>query len=161
MRPVKQAVYNSRTADKFVLRLPDDMREKIQEIARNHHRSMNSQMINWLTLCVELEDAGVQVTKDSLAVAASVLKEMSDKEVTNISYGEVVKIPESYMHGENCAIEPREFETADELVQVFALGRVADINTGSITNKPCVRVKWLHNDRESNWIPFGDIQRIQ
>ena len=58
MRPVKQAVYNSRTADKFVLRLPDDMREKIQEIARNHHRSMNSQMINWLTLCVELEDAG-------------------------------------------------------------------------------------------------------
>lgn len=45
MRPTKQAVYSSRTADKFVVRLPDGMRERIAEVARTHHRSMNSEII--------------------------------------------------------------------------------------------------------------------
>ena len=45
MRPMKQAVYSSRTADKFVVRLPDGMRERIAEVSRNHHRSMNSEII--------------------------------------------------------------------------------------------------------------------
>lgn len=45
MCPTKQAVYSSRTADKFVVRLPDGMRERIAEVARNHHRSMNSEII--------------------------------------------------------------------------------------------------------------------
>lgn len=45
MRPLKQAIYNSRSADKFVVRLPDGMREKIAEVARTHHRSMNSEII--------------------------------------------------------------------------------------------------------------------
>lgn len=42
---MKQAVYSSRTADKFVVRLPDGMRDRIAEVARNHHRSMNSEII--------------------------------------------------------------------------------------------------------------------
>ncbi|WP_145142769.1 Arc family DNA-binding protein [Pseudomonas duriflava] len=37
--------YSSRTADKFVVRLPEGMRERIAEVARNHHRSMNSEII--------------------------------------------------------------------------------------------------------------------
>ncbi|MBL4610248.1 MAG: Arc family DNA-binding protein [Halopseudomonas sp.] len=37
--------YTSRTADKFVVRLPDGMREHIAEVARQHHRSMNSEII--------------------------------------------------------------------------------------------------------------------
>ena len=43
MRPPKQATptYSSRTADKFVVRLPEGMREQIAEVARSHHRSMN------------------------------------------------------------------------------------------------------------------------
>ena len=45
MRPMKQAVYSSRTADKFVVRLPDGKRERIADVARNHHRSMNSEII--------------------------------------------------------------------------------------------------------------------
>ncbi|MBM7059614.1 Arc family DNA-binding protein [Pseudomonas sp. UL073] len=45
MRPMKQAIYSSRTADKFVVRLPEGMRERIADIARNHHRSMNSEII--------------------------------------------------------------------------------------------------------------------
>ena len=42
---MKQALYSSRTADTFVVRLPDGMRERIADVARNHHRSMNSEII--------------------------------------------------------------------------------------------------------------------
>ena len=52
----KQAVYSSRIADKFVVRLPDGLRERIHSIANTKHRSMNSQMIHWLELCVALEE---------------------------------------------------------------------------------------------------------
>ena len=40
--------YSSRSADKFVIRLPEGMREKIAEIAKRYHRSMNSEIINRL-----------------------------------------------------------------------------------------------------------------
>lgn len=36
---------NSRTADKFVVRLPDGMRERIAKISATNHRSMNSEII--------------------------------------------------------------------------------------------------------------------
>lgn len=39
---------NSRTADKFVVRLPDGMRERVAEVARLNHRSMNSEIIERL-----------------------------------------------------------------------------------------------------------------
>jgi len=39
---------NSRTADKFVVRLPDGMREQIADIALRNHRSMNSEIIGRL-----------------------------------------------------------------------------------------------------------------
>lgn len=39
---------NSRTADKFVVRLPDGMREQVAEVARKNHRSMNSEIIDRL-----------------------------------------------------------------------------------------------------------------
>lgn len=48
MRPMTQALFSSRTADKFVVRLPDGMRERIADVARNHHRSMNSEIISRL-----------------------------------------------------------------------------------------------------------------
>lgn len=37
--------YTSRTADKFVVRLPQGMRDRIAEVAKTHHRSMNSEII--------------------------------------------------------------------------------------------------------------------
>ncbi|WP_286788624.1 MULTISPECIES: Arc family DNA-binding protein [unclassified Pseudomonas] len=37
--------YSSRTADKFVVRLPEGMRDHIADVARYHHRSMNSEII--------------------------------------------------------------------------------------------------------------------
>lgn len=41
----KNVSYSSRTADKFVVRLPDGMRNLIAEVARHQHRSMNSEII--------------------------------------------------------------------------------------------------------------------
>ncbi|WP_430446195.1 MAG: Arc family DNA-binding protein [Pseudomonas piscis] len=38
----------SRTADKFVVRLPDGMRDRIAQVARDNTRSMNSEIINRL-----------------------------------------------------------------------------------------------------------------
>jgi len=43
MNPTK-----SRIADKFVVRLPDGMREQVAEVARKNHRSMNSEIIDRL-----------------------------------------------------------------------------------------------------------------
>lgn len=40
--------YNSRTADKFVIRLPDGMREKLKDAAKGNKRSLNSEMISRL-----------------------------------------------------------------------------------------------------------------
>lgn len=59
MRSTKKAIYSSRTADKFVVRLPDGMREQIAEIARKHHRSMNSEIIAKLEVAIleELKEA--------------------------------------------------------------------------------------------------------
>ncbi|HDY99710.1 MAG TPA: Arc family DNA-binding protein [Pseudomonas sabulinigri] len=37
--------YTSRTADKFVVRLPQGMRDRVAEVAKQHHRSMNSEII--------------------------------------------------------------------------------------------------------------------
>lgn len=44
---MKQSTANrsSRTADKFVVRLPEGMRSRIAEVARLYHRSMNSEII--------------------------------------------------------------------------------------------------------------------
>ena len=54
---MKQAIYSSRTADKFVVRLPDGMRERIADVARNHHRSMNSEIIARLEQSLIQEDS--------------------------------------------------------------------------------------------------------
>ncbi|MCK9238177.1 MAG: Arc family DNA-binding protein [Thiopseudomonas sp.] len=45
MSTARKIAYTSRTADKFVVRLPSGMRDRIAEVARNNHRSMNSEII--------------------------------------------------------------------------------------------------------------------
>ncbi len=47
--------YNSRTADKFVVRLPEGMRKKIAEVARGYHRSMNSEIISRLESSLRID----------------------------------------------------------------------------------------------------------
>ena len=46
----------SRTADKFVVRLPDGMRDRINVVARGNHRSMNSEILERLERTL-VEDA--------------------------------------------------------------------------------------------------------
>lgn len=40
--------YSSRNADKFVVRLPQGMRQRIADVAKNYHRSMNSEIVSRL-----------------------------------------------------------------------------------------------------------------
>lgn len=42
--------------DKFIVRLPDGMRDRLKELAESHHRSMNAEIVLALTLWVEKSD---------------------------------------------------------------------------------------------------------
>lgn len=44
---------NSRTAEKFVVRLPEGMRERIAQIANQNHRSMNSEIVLQLETLID------------------------------------------------------------------------------------------------------------
>jgi len=50
--------YTSRTAEKFVIRLPDGMRRAIEELAATNHSSMNTEMV--LALEAHLENQSRQ-----------------------------------------------------------------------------------------------------
>lgn len=52
--------YSSRTADKFVVRMPNGMRDRIAEVARNQHRSMNSEIIARLESSLHQDDVLIQ-----------------------------------------------------------------------------------------------------
>lgn len=51
-----KGAYSSRTADKFVVRLTDGLRHRIQVMANAKHRSMNSQILHYLEMCVALDE---------------------------------------------------------------------------------------------------------
>lgn len=109
MKPLKQAIYSSRTADKFVVRLPDGMRERIAEVARTHHRSMNSEIIARLerTLVGEVEaDKGKGSDKPVVSV------ELNGQWIPQV--GQLVRTPHgavrtihSFMVYEDGSIEAR------------------------------------------------------
>ncbi|KAB0566816.1 Arc family DNA-binding protein [Pseudomonas palleroniana] len=54
---------NSRNADKFVVRLPDGLREKISSLATNNDRSMNSEIVNRLKRSIVVEELAEEQTK--------------------------------------------------------------------------------------------------
>lgn len=60
----KNVAYSSRTADKFVVRLPEGMRDRIAEVARAQHRSMNSEIIARLESSLQQE--GISTEGESL-----------------------------------------------------------------------------------------------
>ena len=53
MNKQRDAIAPSRTADKFVVRLPDGMRDRVADAARASHRSMNSEIISRLEMSLE------------------------------------------------------------------------------------------------------------
>jgi hypothetical protein len=65
--PRKQAIYSSRTADKFVVRFLEGMRTAIAQIARKNHRSMNSEVISCLDLHMRLDALGLSQYVEQLA----------------------------------------------------------------------------------------------
>lgn len=69
MRTIKQGTFNSRSADKFVVRLPDGMRTRIDAMSRIKHRSMNSQVLVYLSKCLDLDEADQFELLDVFAVA--------------------------------------------------------------------------------------------
>lgn len=46
---------NTRSADKFVVRFPGDMRDRIAEVAKHNHRSMNSEIVARLETSLKQE----------------------------------------------------------------------------------------------------------
>jgi hypothetical protein len=50
-----QVRYNSKNADKFVLRLPAGLRDQINLAAETHHRSMNAEIVARIDGSLDLE----------------------------------------------------------------------------------------------------------
>lgn len=67
----RKSVYSSRSADKFVLRLPEGMREQIAEVATANHRSMNSELVSRLKASLDEDDSSsVSTPVDSPEITA-------------------------------------------------------------------------------------------
>ncbi|MHB0766489.1 Arc family DNA-binding protein [Stutzerimonas sp. NM35] len=66
---------NSRTADKFVVRLPDGLRGRIFDVSARNNRSMNSEIVHRLerSIAVEVE---LDHQKDLVRILAARLDEM-------------------------------------------------------------------------------------
>ena len=92
--------YNSRTADKFVVRLTDGLREKIAIFARDHHRSMNSQILVYLTVCVALEEKGIAITEENVMDA---MKEAESAQQMRRMQGEPEKLKAPAREGQAIA----------------------------------------------------------
>lgn len=60
---------SSRSADKFVVRLPEGMRARIAEVARHSHRSMNSEIIARLEKTL-LSEGNLTLLHESSVTAA-------------------------------------------------------------------------------------------
>lgn len=54
---------NSRTADKFVVRLPDGLRADIAVLAEDNDRSMNSEIVNRLKRSITQDQLSEEQTK--------------------------------------------------------------------------------------------------
>jgi hypothetical protein len=68
MQPLKQAAYSSRTADKFVVRLPDGMRERVASVARKNHRSMNNEIIARLNESMNACEVNTNIDPNSITI---------------------------------------------------------------------------------------------
>lgn len=86
----------SRTADQFVLRLPDGMRDRIAELAKENSRSMNAEIVQRLEWALELTrkpqlvdsaDVQQQVGGALTQLVTNEIKQLADRE--RISFDEM------------------------------------------------------------------------
>jgi|SRR5690554_4610725 len=73
MSTAQKLDYSSRTADKFVVRLPLGMRDRIADVSRQNHRSMNSEIISRLEQSLNQEDnvtigEGLRIDSPTLSI---------------------------------------------------------------------------------------------
>lgn len=87
---VTKPVFNARTADKFVVRLPDGMRKRIEDLANENYTSMNTEIIRAIEAHLEgqarqslLIDALEAKLKSELQTAAKAGKKVQEP---NIDY---------------------------------------------------------------------------
>ncbi|QXF35249.1 DNA-binding protein [Photorhabdus luminescens] len=73
--------------DKFMLRLPDGMREAIAERAKENGRSMNSEIVQMIQDCLDRKSQETQPTvslshelMDKIIALAESIEEMKDKQ---------------------------------------------------------------------------------
>lgn len=69
---------NSRTADKFMIRLPDGLRDRVADVARDARRSMNSEIVARLTQSIDADDNTVLAGAITIYLPESVTTEISD-----------------------------------------------------------------------------------
>ena len=87
---MSKPVFNARTADKFVVRLPDGMRKRIEDLANDNYTSMNTEIIRAIEAHLEgqarqtlLIDALEAKLKSELQAASKPGKKTQD---ANIDY---------------------------------------------------------------------------
>ena len=84
--------YNSRNADKFVVRLPEGMRQRIAEVAKNYHRSMNSEIVSRLESSLRTE-ACIQHEFEEEGTTQSVESgEKINLELTSLEFALIEKV---------------------------------------------------------------------
>lgn len=77
--------YNSRNADKFVVRLPEGMRQRIAEVAKNYHRSMNSEIVSRLEsslrteVCIQ-QEFGETESAEGVSIGETINLDLSHQE---------------------------------------------------------------------------------
>ena len=78
-------VPGSRTADKFVVRLPDGMRQKIADVAKNYHRSMNSEIVSRLEQSLHTESLFGAVSQEGAIENTADSNEEQEKIPTDLN----------------------------------------------------------------------------
>jgi len=66
-------------ADKYVLRLPDGMRDKLAELAKSNNRSMNAEIVQILHLALDGRHAGAGCGADVAALADAIAERVALK----------------------------------------------------------------------------------
>jgi predicted transcriptional regulator len=67
------SAYNSRTADKFMIRLPDDMRAQVEAAAGKQFTSMNTFIVQAIAEKLD-HDKRQELLLDALAFAATAMR---------------------------------------------------------------------------------------
>jgi hypothetical protein len=79
MRTTQTAKTSSR-ADKFVLRMPDGMRDQISQLAKKSHRSMNAEILRRLEKSIDVTNP---LNVNGHSMTDSILKdELSSQDIT-------------------------------------------------------------------------------